>query len=244
MNEIRFENVSVYYQNDKSVITALNDLSLSFEMGKFNVVIGKSGSGKTSLLRCLSGQAIYKGEILFNKENLSSLPVNKRKLSLVDQNIILYPNLTVYENLMFPLKVMKVEHETADQKIKDIASKLGFDCALSRKPKNISLGQASRVSLARAFLKESDVYLFDEPFANLDNQNKNEICDLIKKTLKKENKTAIFVTHNIPVALSLADKIFVLDEGALLGEFTPKELLASKNKLVNDLLAEIKNEEN
>ena len=236
MEKINFENVSVYLQNTKdNIVTAIDDLSFSFFANKINVIVGYSGSGKSTLLKCLTGSLVYEGKIKFDDIDIETIPVQKRKLSYMDQNITLYPNANVYENILFPLKAMKMEHDEADQRVKDIAHKLGIDFLLTRKTKFISMGQAARVCLAKALVKDSDIYLFDEISKNLDAAKGKEICDLTRDYLRENNKTGIYVTHDVNEATSIADYIYVLNEGKLVGIYTPKEFVKSDNEIVKSL---------
>ena len=239
MEKINFEHVTVYFENTKdNIVTALDDISFSFIANKINVVVGYSGSGKSTLLKCLTGSLVYNGKILFDDTDIEPIPVQKRGLSYMDQNITLYPNANVYENIMFPLKAMKVEHDIADQMIKDIAAKLDISLLLTRKTKYLSMGQASRVYLARTLIKDSDIYLFDEISKNLDPVIAKEISLLVKNYLVENNKTGIYVTHNINEATAIADYIYVLNEGKLVGIYTPKEFVTSDNEIVKSLLVE------
>ena len=239
MEKINFEHVTVYFENTKdNIVTALDDISFSFIANKINVVVGYSGSGKSTLLKCLTGSLVYNGKILFDDTDIEPIPVQKRGLSYMDQNITLYPNANVYENIMFPLKAMKVEHDIADQMIKDIAAKLDISLLLTRKTKYLSMGQASRVYLARTLIKDSDIYLFDEISKNLDPVIAKEISLLVKNYLVENNKTGIYVTHNINEATAIADYIYVLNEGKLVGIYTPKEFATSDNEIVKSLLVE------
>ena len=239
MEKINFEHVTVYFENTKdNIVTALDDISFSFVANKINVVVGYSGSGKSTLLKCLTGSLVYNGKILFDDTDIEPIPVQKRGLSYMDQNITLYPNANVYENIMFPLKAMKVEHDIADQAIKDIAAKLDISLLLTRKTKYLSMGQASRVYLARTLIKDSDIYLFDEISKNLDPVIAKEISLLVKNYLVENNKTGIYVTHNINEATAIADYIYVLNEGKLVGIYTPKEFVTSDNEIVKSLLVE------
>ena len=239
MEKINFEHVTVYFENTKdNIVTALDDISFSFIANKINVVVGYSGSGKSTLLKCLTGSLVYNGKILFDDTDIEPIPVQKRGLSYMDQNITLYPNANVYENIMFPLKAMKVEHDIADQAIKDIAAKLDISLLLTRKTNYLSMGQASRVYLARTLIKDSDIYLFDEISKNLDPVIAKEISLLVKNYLVENNKTGIYVTHNINEATAIADYIYVLNEGKLVGIYTPKEFATSDNEIVKSLLVE------
>lgn len=236
MEKISLEHVTVYLQNSKdNIVTALDDISFSFIVNKINVIVGYSGSGKSTLLKCIIGSLVYEGKIYFDDVNIESIPTQKRKLSYMDQNITLYPNANVYENILFPLKAAKMDHDEADQKIKDITAKLGIDFLLTRKTKFLSMGQASRVCLAKALVKDSDIYLFDEISKNLDATTGKEICDFTRDFLRENNKTGIYVTHDINEATSIADYIYVLNEGKLVGIYTPKEFVKSDNEIVKSL---------
>lgn len=236
MEKISLEHVTVYLQNSKdNIVTALDDISFSFIANKINVIVGYSGSGKSTLLKCIIGSLVYEGKIYFDDVNIESIPTQKRKLSYMDQNITLYPNANVYENILFPLKAAKMDHDEADQKIKDITAKLGIDFLLTRKTKFLSMGQASRVCLAKALVKDSDMYLFDEISKNLDATTGKEICDFTRNFLRENNKTGIYVTHDINEATSIADYIYVLNEGKLVGIYTPKEFVKSDNEIVKSL---------
>ncbi len=238
MEKINFEHVSVYLQNSKeNLVTAIEDVSFCFAANKISVIVGYSGSGKTTLLKCLTGSLVYEGKITFDDVDIETIPVQKRKLSYMDQSITLYPNANVYENILFPLKAAKMDHDEADQRVKDVANKLGIDFLLTRKTKYLSLGQASRVCLAKALVKDSEIYIFDEISKNLDAATGKEICNLTRDMLREKQKTGIYVTHDINEATAIADYIYVLNEGKLVGVFTPKEFAMSENEIVKSLLA-------
>lgn len=237
MENINFEHVSVYLQNTKdNIVKAVDDLSLSFIANKINVIVGYSGSGKTTLLKCLTDSFVYEGKITFDDIDIQTIPIQKRKLSYMDQNITLYPNVNVYENILFPLKAAKMDHDEADQRIKDITTKLGINFLLTRKTKYLSMGQAARVCLAKALVKDSEIYLFDEITKNLDAVKGKEVCDLTRDILKEKQKTGIYVTHDINEATSIADYIYVLNEGKLVGVYTPKEFVTSNDPIIKSLL--------
>ena len=233
--KIIFKNVSIYYENKKrNVVTALDDVSLSFKENALNVIIGPSGCGKTSLLKCLTGGLVYEGQILFDDKDLEKIELKDRHISYMNEEYTIFPHVNVYDNIAFPLRVMKMDHDEADQKIKHIASILDIDYLLTRKSKNLSLGQFSRVALAKALIKDNDLYLFDEPTRNLDEQNRIIVDQYIKKELA--NKTIIYVTHNINEAIAIADMIYVFnDKNQFAGEFTPLEFIESDKEEVKAL---------
>lgn len=240
MAKIELKEVNVLYQDKKKgFITAVDNVSFSFVENAINVVMGPSGSGKSTLLKCLAGQLIYEGNIIYDGVELESINVKDRKISYMTQDLTIFPHMNVYENIMFPLRLMKMDYDLADQRIKDIANELDIDYLLTRKPKYISLGQASRVALAKALVKDSDLFLFDEPTRGLDIENKNKVISLIRNHLKKNNKTAIYVTHDAKEAIALADYIYVLNNGKLVGTFTPKEFLKSQDELIKGLRSDL-----
>lgn len=237
MPEIVFSDVNVLFEDDyKQVRSALDHISLTLKDGSLNALIGPSGSGKTSLLSCLTGKLIYEGTITLGGMDLEKIKVKDRRMSFVDQNVTLYPNLTVYENILFPLKIEKIPYEEADKKAKQIAYDLDISFLLTRKPKFLSLGQQARVSLAKAMAKESDIYLFDEPLASVDKPEREEILSLLKDYLLMHHKTSLYVTHQSEEAMKMGEEIFVLKEGKLLGEYTQKELLDSKDTTIQGLI--------
>lgn len=244
MSEIRFENVSVLYEGrKKDFITALDNVSFSMKDGLFHVIVGPSGCGKTSLMKCITGDVIYEGKVYLNYKDIEETAIKDRRLSYMSQDYIVFPNINVYDNIAFPLRVMKMDHDLADQKIKEIASILDIDYLLTRKTKYLSIGQISRVALAKALVKDSDVFLFDEPIRNLDSRNRDIVLDLIKTNIKQKKKTTVYITHDIQEALLLADLIHVFDQGHFIGTFTPKEFLDSHNEVLESLKADLKHEE-
>ena len=237
MNDIVFHHVSVLYENsNKQIVKGLNDLSLSFPFNKVNVIVGYSGCGKTSLLKCLTDSLLYQGKILFGETELSKVSLKDRKISYVSQDIVLYPKLNVYENIMFPLKTGKINYDEADQKVKKVAKDLEIDLLLTRNIRYLSIGQKSRVQLAKALVKDSELYILDEFDKNLDPTISKKIMTEFVNSLKVQNKTVVMATHNIDEATAIADNIYVLNEGQLVGVFTPQEFITSDNEIVNSLL--------
>ena len=242
MSSINLKNVSIYYKNKKEIVTALDDVTFSFYDGKINVLVGFSGSGKTSILNAISGSIMFDGEIFLNNTDIREIAVQKRNISYVNQQIILYPHLTVYDNIAYPLKLLRFPRDEIDNRVRELAQHLDIEFLLSRKPKYLSIGQQQRVAIARAFAKKPEIVLMDEPLSNLDKQTSDDIKHYIKELLQESKATCIYVSHNIADAVSIADKIFVLDEGKLVGEFTPIEFLKSNNETVCKLRMDLANE--
>ena len=242
MASIELKKVSIYYRNKKDIITAVDEISLTFYDKKINVLLGFSGCGKTSILNAISGYILFDGEIFLNGTNILDIAVQKRNISYVSQEIVLYPHLTVYDNIAYPLKLLKLSREEIDIRVRELANELDIGFLLSRKPKYLSIGQQQRVAIARAFAKKPDIILMDEPLSNLDKETSDEIRNYIRTLIRQYNSTCIYVSHNILDALNLADTIFVMNEGKLVGEFTPEEFLQSKNEVVMKLKSDLPHE--
>ena len=242
MASIELKKVSIYYRNKKDIITAVDEISLSFNDKKINVLLGFSGCGKTSILNAISGYILFDGEIFLNGTNILDIAVQKRNISYVSQEIVLYPHLTVYDNISYPLKLLKLPREEIDIRVRELANELDIGFLLSRKPKYLSIGQQQRVAIARAFAKKPDIILMDEPLSNLDKETSDEIRNYIRTLIRQYNLTCIYVSHNILDALNLADTIFVMNEGKLVGEFTPEEFLQSNDEVVMKLKSDLPHE--
>ncbi len=235
MPQIKIENLTVTYLNKGETINALNDFSALFDDGKINVVVGYSGCGKSTLLRAIGGLTDYEGKILFDEADVSDIPVAKRNVAFVTQNYALYPHMTVFDNIAFPLKTIRLPVEEIRSRVVELAKKLDIFPCLSRKPKQISGGQQQRVALARALVKKPDVCLLDEPLSNIDEQLRFSARQLIKKAVSESGCTTIYVTHDIVEAVSLADKLFVVDGGKLETFGSPQQVLSSQSSVVKEL---------
>ena len=242
MSAIKLKNLSIYYKNKNEIVTAVDDVTFTFHDHKINVLIGFSGCGKSSILNAISGSILFDGEIFLDEKNIQEIAVQKRNISYVNQQIVLYPHLTVYDNIAYPLKLLKFPRDEIDNRVHELAKKLEIDFLLSRTPKFLSIGQQQRVAIARAFAKKPEIVLMDEPLSNLDKQTSDEIKHYIKVLLKESNATCVYVSHNIVDAVFLADKIFVMDSGKLIGEYSPNEFLKSNNEIISKLKTDLPNE--
>lgn len=238
---IEINNLTVTYVNKKrEEVVALNDLNCVFDSNAINVVVGYSGCGKTTLLKCIAGLLDYDGTIIVDGVDLDTVDIAERNLSFVSQQYILYPNMTIFDNIAFPLKITGAPRSEIVERVTDIADKLELTYCLTRKPKHLSGGQQQRVALARALVKRPDICLFDEPLSNVDVQLRTKLRVLIKTAIKSLNTTAVYVTHDITEALALADKIFVLCDGKLEISGTPTEVYNSNNQIVKSLIGDNK----
>lgn len=235
MSRILVQNLKVSYSDKRVDVPVLLGLNASFENGSVNVILGKSGCGKTTFLRCLLGKMSYEGSILFDDMDVSSLPLEKRNIAYVSQEYGLYPHFTVFENIAFPLKLLGAPRKEIEERVNTIADELSLAPCLSRKPRYLSGGQQQRVAIARALVKDPEIVLFDEPLSNLDAPKRSEILVLLKKRFQNGHPTVVYVTHNYYEALNLADKIFVLDQGKFVFSGTPKETQENMNPLLSEI---------
>ena len=204
---------------------AVKNVNLRFPDGKFSSILGPSGSGKTTLLYLISG--IYKpsrGEILFDGEDVSQLPPNKRNVGLVFQNYALYPHMTVFENIAFPLTIKGLPRGEIEERVHSVARMLHIDELLDRYPHQISGGQQQRVALARALVKEPALLLLDEPLSNLDALVRLEIRGELKRLQRRLGITTIYVTHDQSEALAMADLIAVIHRGEIQQVGSPEDV--------------------
>ena len=235
---IVLDNVTVTYQNKRKKAEptiGLSSFSATFEDNSFNVIIGPSGGGKTTLLKAIAGLVEYDGDIYFDGVKDEDLTISQRNFSAVTQNYDLYPHMTVFDNIAYVLKIIGTPREEIIKRVHGVADEVGIGLLLTRRPKQLSGGQQQRVALAKALIKNPSFYLFDEPLSNVDPAVRREERLLIKKILKNHRATAIYVTHDIKEAYSLADRIYVINEGKLEASGTPMEILKSTNKIVEEL---------
>ena len=241
MPNITLKDVTIKYKiKRKQFIEATNKLSYTFKSDQITCILGESGSGKTSLLRAIIGLSYYEGDIYFEDVSIKNLEIKDKGISYVSQLIGLYPSMSIYKNIAFPLLVAGCLNEEVNRRVEEVADLLKIRAILGRKPREISLGQAQRVAIARALVKKSNVYLFDEPFSNLDKPLSFALTSEIKALFNKNKDTVIFVSHDIEETFLLADSIIVMHEGKIVDKGTPNELLFSHNQYTQDLLKEFK----
>ena len=235
MSRITLQNLSASFFEKKEETPVFSSLNATFEEGSVNAVLGKSGCGKTTLLRCLLGKFPYEGTVLFDGIDVAKIPLEKRNIAYVSQEYGLYPHFTVFENIAFPLKLMGAPRKEIEERVRAVSASLGLDPCLSRKPRYLSGGQQQRVAIARALVKEPDILLFDEPLSNLDPGKRSEILALLKKIFSASHPTVVYVTHHFYEAVNLADRIFVLANGKFSFEGSPKEALDTMNPIVREM---------
>lgn len=205
-------------------VVAVDDLNLQIRDGEFVAFLGPSGCGKTTTLLMIAG--IYKlssGHIVFDGNIVDRTPPRERNLGMVFQSYALYPHMTAYENITFPLKLKGISSKEQRERANRISEVMGIGSLLDRKPGQLSGGQQQRVALGRALIKEPSALLFDEPLSNLDARLRLTMRTEIKRLQNELGITSIFVTHDQSEALTMADRIAIMNEGKLQSFLPPKE---------------------
>ncbi|MEY2568571.1 MAG: multiple sugar transport system ATP-binding protein [Actinomycetota bacterium] len=204
---------------------AVNDVSLQIEDGEFMILVGPSGCGKSTLLRMIVGlEDITDGEIRIDGERVNEQAPRERNLSMVFQNYALYPHLTVFENIAFPLRLAKLPDDEIKTKVREAAATLELTEHLDRKPSQLSGGQRQRVAMGRAIVRDARAFLFDEPLSNLDAKLRGQTRAEIARMQRRLGITTVYVTHDQTEALTLGDRVAVLRKGILQQVATPRTL--------------------
>ncbi len=220
---IEFHNLSKKYKNADKY--ALKDIDFKIEKGEFVVILGPSGSGKSTLLDLICGfEEIAEGEIIIDGKVINDIEPKNRDVSMVFQNYALYPHLTAYENIAFGMKIRKESKKDIQEKVNWAAKILKIQDCLRSKPKNLSGGQRQRIALARAMVRNPKCFLMDEPLSNLDAKLRNSTSNEISSLHNELNATTIYVTHDQVEALSMADKIVILNNGEVQQIGSPFEI--------------------
>ena len=219
--KVTLHNLCKYFGNVKAV----DDLNLDIGEGEFMALLGPSGCGKTTTLLTIAGfYKPNKGEVRFDDQVVNDLPPRKRNIGMVFQSYALYPHMQVLDNIAFPLKVQKVPKRVWRAKAREVAELLEIADLLDRVPGQLSGGQQQRVALARALVKEPNLLLLDEPLSNLDAKLRINMRAELKRLQKDLGITTVFVTHDQIEAMTMADRIALLEEGKLQQVGTPEEL--------------------
>ena len=231
MAKVELKNLSKTY--DKKIL-ALEDINLTIEDGQFFVLLGPSGAGKTTTLRCIAGlEKIDSGSILFDNESVTEDQPASRDVSFVFQQFSLYPHYTVYENLAFPLRspMRKLPEDEIKTKIENISKMLKISNKLKNKATELSGGEMQRVAIGRALVRNPNIYLMDEPLSSLDAKLRESLRVELKSIQTNLNATILYVTHDQAEATTLADKIGVLKEGKIVQIGTPEEIYENPNSI-------------
>ena len=222
MTSISLKLLSKSFNNK---IFAVSDVNLEINDKEFLVILGPSGSGKSSLLRLIAGlEEPTSGDVFFNSKNMKEVPPRNRDVSMVFQNFALFPNMTVFDNIAFPLVASENNKLDVNNEVKRISSLLKIEDLLERKPSELSGGEQQRVALGRAIIKQPKVFLMDEPLSNLDAALRAELRTEIKKLRDKLQVTTVYVTHDQTEAMTMADRIAIIKDGKVIQVGTPEEI--------------------
>ena len=209
-------------------VTAVNNVSLTIEPGEFVTLLGPSGCGKTTILRMVAGfENPTSGDVLIGGERVNTLTPDRRDTAMVFQSYALFPHLNVFENVAYGLKIKKMKPDDIRTKVMNILALVGLSDLEGRSPNQLSGGQQQRVALARALVMEPSVLLFDEPLSNLDAKLRIHMRREIRKIQRQFGITSIYVTHDQAEAMSMSDRIIVMNKGVIEQVGTPKEIYAT-----------------
>lgn len=229
---LKLKNISKKYKNNE----VLKDINLAIENGEIVSLLGPSGCGKTTLLNMILGLTeVSGGEIIYNNEVIQNKPMQKRDFNIVFQDFCLFPHLNAYENIIYGLRNLK--KNPYDKKVTDLIELLELRPHLYKKIHELSGGQKQRVSIARTIVMEPKILLMDEPLSALDGVIKESIKDMIQKIAKTLNLTTIIVTHDPEEALTMADKVVVIENGEIAQFGTPENIINEpKSKFVEKFI--------
>ncbi|MBW4607244.1 MAG: ABC transporter ATP-binding protein [Hassallia sp. WJT32-NPBG1] len=234
MANVRLEDIKRRFNN----VTAIEDITFEIPDGEFWVLVGPSGCGKSTILRTIAGlENATSGKLFIGDRLMNNIPARQRDVAMVFQNYALYPHMTVGQNIAFGLQMRKFDPKMIEERVMTVARSLCLEHLLDRKPKQLSGGQQQRVALGRAIAREPQVFLLDEPLSNLDAQLRDDTRAELKQLHQKLGITTIYVTHDQVEAMTLADKIVVLNQGRIQQIGDPQSIYARPaNRMVATFL--------
>ena len=213
---LRLEHVTKIYDEGEGEVVAVEDFDLEVYDGEFIVLVGPSGCGKTTTLRTVAGlEQPTEGRIVIGGRDVSGQEPRERDVAMVFQNYALYPHKTVRGNIGFPLQIRKYPSDEIERRVVETAEMLGIDELLDRRPSDLSGGQQQRVALGRAIIRDPELFLFDEPLSNLDAKLRIQMRTELNKLHDRVGKTSLYVTHDQAEAMTLSDRVVVMNEGEI-----------------------------
>ncbi|MDX6208723.1 MAG: multiple sugar transport system ATP-binding protein [Frankiales bacterium] len=222
MSDIKLQHLTKVYGDG---YPAVNDVSIDIADGEFVILVGPSGCGKSTLLRMIAGlEDITEGDLLIGGTRVNEKAPRDRNLAMVFQNYALYPHLTIFENIAFPMRLQKVPNDEVKRRVENAAKTLELEEHLQRKPAQLSGGQRQRVAMGRAIVREANAFLFDEPLSNLDAKLRGQMRTEILRLQRTLRVTTVYVTHDQTEAMTLGDRVAVLRKGVLQQLASPREL--------------------
>lgn len=235
---LTIDNLQVHYQTEHGLVEAVKSISLEVKAGEFCTFLGPSGCGKTTTLRCIAGlEEPTRGRIridedeVFNSDSHIVVPTHKRNLGMVFQSYAIWPHMSVFENVAFPLHSNKLNKEEIEKQVLHSLEMVGLKEFAYRSATQLSGGQQQRVALARAIVRNGKVLLLDEPLSNLDAKLRDQMRDELRELQLKLKTTTIFVTHDQDEALAMSDRIIVMKQGSVVEQGTPLQLYQRPRKL-------------
>ena len=227
MVSVALKNITKMYGN----VPALHGVTLEIQDKEFLTILGPSGSGKTTFLRIIAGlETPTEGEIYFGDRQVNDLPARDRHVSIVFQSYALFPHMTVFDNVAFPLTIRKTDTVEVKRRVNEVAELLGISQLLERKPRELSGGEQQRVALGRAIVRSPDIFLMDEPLSSIDANMRIAMRTELKRLQKTLGTTTVYVTHDQIEAMTMADRIAVMRNGAIMQVGTPESIYnAPKN---------------
>ncbi|MGM0608133.1 MAG: ABC transporter ATP-binding protein [Candidatus Muiribacteriota bacterium] len=214
MSKVSLKGFRKIYKNGFEAVKGIN---LDINDGEFMVLVGPSGCAKSTTLRMIAGlEEITSGDLYIGDKNVNSLPPSDRNIAMVFQDYALYPHMTIYDNMAYGLKIRRFSKKEIDRRVKKASEILGLETQLYKKPKSLSGGQRQRVAVGRTIVREPEVFLFDEPLSNLDAKLRVHMRAEIIKIQKKLKTTMVYVTHDQVEAMTMGDRICVMNEGEIM----------------------------
>ncbi|WP_227379403.1 ABC transporter ATP-binding protein [Haladaptatus halobius] len=225
MGELKIENLTKDFGTDENHIIAVDNLDIHIEDGEFLILVGPSGCGKSTTLRCVAGlEQPTSGDIVLNGNPVTQRKPKDRNMAMVFQNYALYPHMTARENMAFGLRMTtELSSEEIDELVRDASTLMGIDGLLEKKPGELSGGQQQRVALGRAIVRDPEVFLMDEPLSNLDAKLRTQMRTELQDLQQDLDVTTMYVTHDQTEAMTMGDRIAILDGGELQQIGTPEE---------------------
>ena len=228
MARVRLNNVNKNFGENWVV----RDFNLEVENNEFVVLVGPSGCGKTTILRMIAGlEEVTRGEIYIGEKMVNNIPPKDRDIAMVFQSYALYPHMNVFDNMAFGLQNRKFTKDEIKRRVKEAAAILGIDELLGRKPRELSGGQRQRVAMGRAIVRKPQAFLFDEPLSNLDAKLRVQMRAELSKLHERLETTIVYVTHDQIEAMTLANRIVIINEGRIMQEGTPLEVYENPRNL-------------
>ncbi|WP_408959735.1 ABC transporter ATP-binding protein [Natrinema sp. 74] len=225
MPDIEIRNLTKVYEESGNKIVAVDDVDLTIEDGEFVTLVGPSGCGKTTTLRCVAGlNKPTSGTVTFGDRDVTDKPVQERNIALLFQDIALYPHMSVKENIAYGLKIAGFSKEERNARVEEAAELLQITDQLEKMPSELSGGQQQRVALGRSLVRDPEVFLFDEPMSDLDAKLKAELRPVIEKVTDEIGCPTLYVTHDQEEAMTMSDRVAVINDGELEQVSPPKEI--------------------